>query len=146
MHSSFSSLLSICLYNTQAARLIPAATITIRPPKSSVQSIISGRNWAYTVPFEVNHIIDINKLVQCESQGVNISRPDSNGLISDGILQFNRGPSDVLGSGAWQNMEQKFDFYGSPINPSDAIHMAGLMISAGFLRRWTYARLTRLIN
>jgi hypothetical protein len=43
-------------------------------------------------------------------------------------------------------MERRFDFYGSPLNPPDAIHMADLMISAGFLRRWTCARLMGLVD
>jgi hypothetical protein len=38
-------------------------------------------------------------LIQCELQGLNIARPDSNGLISWGILQWNpdvgRRPSHV---------------------------------------------------
>jgi len=123
-----------------------SAEYFITPPPSASYSVISGRGWAYIVPFLVENTADIEKLIQCESQGVNISRPDSNGRISDGLLQFNRGPSDVMGSGTWADMEHRFDFYGSPIAPSDAIHLADLMISNGFLGRWTCARLTGLLK
>lgn len=66
------------------------------------------------------------------------SRPDmrgGNGRQSDGILQFNRDKSHLLGSGTWADMEKRFDFRGSPIVPDDAIHMADLMISAGLIER-----------
>lgn len=84
------------------------------------------------------------KLIQCESDWVNISRPDSNNRISDGLLQFNRGASNILGSGTWADMEQRFKFYGSPIIPSDAIRMADMMIDAGFISRWTCAKMLGL--
>lgn len=104
------------------------------------------RTWSYTVDFPVENTAALETLISCESQGVNVSRPDSNHLVSDGILQFNRGASNVMGSGTWTDMEKKFDFYGCPINPSDAIHLADLMISNGFLARWSCARITHLIN
>jgi hypothetical protein len=80
----------------------------------------------------------IEKLIQCESQGVNIARPDSNGLISWGVLQFN-------GTSTWQGMEQRFGYYGSPMLSGDAIHMADLMISGRFLDRWMCARILHLL-
>ena len=139
------------------AKLIPAlmlaqialaastsGTYTVLPPTAS-NTVISGKGWAYTVPFEVQNSSTIERLIQCESQGVNISRPDSNGRESDGILQFNRAPSDVLGSGTWSDMEHSFDFYGSPIVPADAIHMADIMISNGLVSRWTCARILKII-
>jgi hypothetical protein len=98
----------------------------------------------YTVPGTVKNVAIIEKLIQCESQGVNISRPDSNNLVSDGILQFNRGPSDILGSGTWGDMSIRFHITGSPIIPADAIRMADAMISAGFLQRWSCARILKL--
>jgi hypothetical protein len=136
----------VTLVLPSAASLIPSRVIAISAPQTPVQSEISGSNWHYDVPFPVEHIVDINKLIQCESQGVNVSRPDSNGLISDGILQFNRGPSDVLGSGTWTDMEQRFGFYGSPIVPQDAIRMADMMIGAGLIGRWTCARIQKLLK
>jgi hypothetical protein len=105
----------------------------------------SGRSWAYTVLFAVQNTEIIQKLIGCESQGVNVSRPDSDGITSDGILQFHRDKSDVLGSGTWTDMETRFHLSGSPINPSDAIHMADLMISDGFIARWTCARIMKLL-
>jgi hypothetical protein len=126
------------------------AEYSVFAPTHPVQVILSGvaghRPWSYTVPFPVQNTATLETLVSCESQGVNVSRPDSNHLVSDGILQFNRGPSDLLGSGTWADMEKRFHFYGSPIYPADAIHMADLMISNGYLARWSCARITRLIN
>ena len=116
------------------------ATLTaqypILPPKTQ-QSVISGHGWAYTVPFEVQNSSTIEKLIQCESQGVNIARPDSNGKESYGLLQFN-------GTSTWAEAEHQFDFYGSPMIPAEAIHMADMMISGGEIRRWTCARILAL--
>jgi hypothetical protein len=102
------------------------------------------RMWAYLVPFPVVNSSTIEKLIDCKSQGVNVSRPDSNGRISDGILQFNRGPSNKIGSGTWAEMAKRFGL-GSPINPPDAIKLADAMILGGFLGRWTRAHLARLL-
>jgi hypothetical protein len=119
-------------------------------PTHPVRVILSGvaghRTWSYAVPFPVENAATIETLISCESQGVNVSRPDSNHLVSDGILQFNRGVSNVLGSGTWADMEKRFDFYGSPIYPADAIHMADIMISNGYLARWSCARIEKLIK
>jgi hypothetical protein len=124
---------------------IPSTAYSIAPPESAVQTQISRKNWHYMVPFEVKNKTDIEKLIQSESQGVNISRPDSNRRISDGVLQFNRGPSDILGSRTCSDMEARFGFFGSPIQPADAIHMADLMVTNGFLSRWTCAGITALL-
>jgi hypothetical protein len=64
------------------------------------------------VPFEVKNTADIEKLIQCESQGVNINRPDSNGLISWGIYQFNRTPprSDLQSSAGPSSFDIPFSF------------------------------------
>ena len=121
------------------------ATYPVVPPKTP-QEVISGRSWAYTVPFRIQNKTDIERLIQCESGGVNISRPDSNGRESDGVLQYNRDTSNVLGSGTWSDMEKRFGFYGSPIMPSDAIHMADLMISDGYEGRWTCAHILGLVG
>jgi hypothetical protein len=126
------------------------AEYTVFAPTHPVQVILSGkaghRPWSYTVDFAVQNTVSLETLISCESQGVNVSRPDSNDPVSDGILQFNRGASNVIGTGTWADMEKKFDFYGNPIEPADAIHLAGLMISNGFLARWSCARITHLIN
>ncbi len=53
------------------------------------------QSWSRTPGF-------FEKLIQCESQGASISRPDSNGRMSDGILQFNRGPLDTLQISTWE--------------------------------------------
>jgi hypothetical protein len=118
-----------------------AAQTATYPTKPIIASptTLQGPGWAYTVPFPVENSSTIEKLIQCESQGVNISRPDSNHKISWGVLQFN-------GTSTWDEAEKQFNFYGSPIIPADAIHMADMMISDGELGRWTCARLTGLIN
>ena len=53
--------------------------------------------------------------------------------MSWGILQFN-------GTSTWNEMERRFNFYGDPKSPPDAIHMADMMISSGLIGRWTCAR------
>ena len=50
-------------------------------PETPAQSQILGRRCAYTAPFEVENTPAIEKLIQCESQEVNISRPDSDGIF-----------------------------------------------------------------
>jgi hypothetical protein len=121
-----------------AGFLIPDRQIAVSPFKPTATTTLSGRNWAYTVPFEVHNVQDIEKLIQCESQGVNIARPDSNHKISWGVLQFN-------GTSTWDEMELRFDYEGSPMIPGDAVHMADMMISAGFLGRWTCAHIDHLL-
>jgi len=121
-----------------AAFLIPARQIAVSPIKPSATTTLSGKNWHYTVPFAVRNVQDIEKLIQCESMGVNIARPDSNHKISWGILQFN-------GTSTWDDMEQRFHYRGSPMIPGDAIHMADMMISGGFLGRWTCAHIDHLL-
>jgi hypothetical protein len=76
---------------------------------------------------------------------VNISRPDSNGRISDGILQFNRGPKDTLAGGTWEAFSKASGITGSPIIPADAIHMADWAISNGYIGHWTCARILHLV-
>jgi len=89
------------------------------------------------VPFDVHNPSKIAKLIQCESSGVNISRPDSNHQISHGILQFN-------GTSTWEEAERRFNFKGSPLIPADAIHMADMMIDAGLGHRWTCWHIQKL--
>lgn len=94
---------------------------------------VSGKNWRYDLSFPVRNLSTVEQLIQCESQGQNISRIDSNGQVSRGILQFN-------GTSTWNEMEHRFDFYGDPRNPTAAIHMADMMISSGLVGRWACAR------
>jgi hypothetical protein len=100
---------------------------------------ITGKGWAYDLAFPVYNAATIARLIQCESQGLNVGRPDSNGQISWGVLQFN-------GTSTWQEMEHRFHFHGDPRNPPEAIHMADMMISNGLLGRWSCARTLGLVN
>jgi len=112
--------------------LRPARIISV-PRKAIPVAEVSGKNWHYDLSFPVYNSATLERLIQCESQGQNISRLDSNGQMSRGILQFN-------GTATWNEMEQRFNFYGDPSNPPEAIHMADMMISSGLIGRWTCAR------
>lgn len=103
------------------------------PGRAMPVAEVSGKNWRYDLSFPVRNLSTVEQLIQCESQGQNISRVDSNGQVSRGILQFN-------GTSTWNEMEHRFDFYGDPQNPTAAIHMADMMISSGLVGRWTCAR------
>src|SRR5712691_8100525 len=91
------------------------------------------------IPEGVAHVRIIEKLIGCESQGVNISRPDSDGIFSDGILQFHR-------DGTWEDMVQRGGPPGSPIIPDQALRMADWMIAHGFLHRWSCARILGFLD
>ena len=136
----FLSLPFITLIQTVLAR--PAEyTVTPRVP---IETLISGPRWAYTVPFAVKNKATIEKLIQCESRGMNISRPDSDGITSDGILQFHRGPADTLARGTWEDFSQASGITGSPKDPADAIRMTDWAISHGLGPHWTCWRLEKL--
>lgn len=100
---------------------------------------IAGKGWAYDLAFPVYNAATIARLIECESQGLNIGRPDSNGQMSWGVLQFN-------GTATWQEMEHRFHYYGDPRNPAQAIHMADMMISNGLLGRWSCARTLGMVK
>jgi hypothetical protein len=119
------------------AAILTQTRVTSVSPQTPVLSVIRGRNWAYSVPFHVKNAAAIQKLISCESQGVNIIKPDSDGIVSAGILQFHQ-------DGTWQDMERLSGFTGSSIFPSDAILMADWMISHGLGHRWTCWHLTGL--
>ena len=119
-------------------------TITPRMPQETRETILSGPQWSYTVPFAVQNKADIEKLIQCESAGLNVSGPDSDGITSDGILQFHRGPSDGLDKSTWEDFSKASGIAGSPENPADAIRMADWAISHGLGPRWTCWRLQKL--
>jgi hypothetical protein len=110
----------------------------------SSETVISGRQWSYTVPFAVRNKATIEKLIQCESRGMNISRPDDDGIMSDGILQFHRGPTDGIAGGTWEDFSRASGIMGSPKNPADAVRMTDWAISHGFGPRWTCWRLQNL--
>ena len=120
--------------------------IAVSPPKSPIQTTLEGKNWAYTVPFAVKNTSDIEKLISCESQGQNVSRPDSDGIYSDGILQFHRGPKDTLASSTWASFSASSGITGSPLIPEDAIRQADWAINHGLLSHWACARITGLIR
>jgi hypothetical protein len=104
------------------------------------------RGWAYTVPFAVHDPATIEKLIQCESQGVNISRLDSDRIMSDGILQYHRASKgSSVGSGTWAWMEKLSGLKGSPIFPADAIRVTDWAIDHGLIGHWNCARITGLL-
>jgi len=102
-----------------------------------LETFISGPRWGYSLPFAVKNKATIEKLIQCESGGMNVSRPDSDGIISDGILQFHRGPTDTMAGGTWEDFSQASGIRGSPKNPADAIRMTDWAISHGLGPHWT---------
>ena len=125
-------------------------TVLARPgeravaPEISSATVISGPQWSYTVPFSVRNKATIEKLIQCESRGMNISRPDADGIMSDGILQFHRGPTDTMAGGTWEDFSQASGITGSPNNPADAIRMTDWAISQGLGPHWACWRLQNL--
>ena len=108
-------------------------TLGLRTGNADSAAPLSGKTWHYDVSFPVHNAAIIARLIECESKGQNDGRPDSNGQMSWGILQFN-------GTSTWHEMERRFHFYGDPRNPPDAIHMADMMISSGMVGRWSCAR------
>lgn len=136
----FLSLPFITLIQTVLARPHESVAIQPMPPVT----FVSGPQWTYQVPFTVQNKAIIEKLIQCESGGVNISRPDSDGIMSDGILQFHRGPKDTLAGGTWEDFSQASGIRGSPKDPADAIRMTDWAISHGLGPHWTCWRLQKL--
>jgi hypothetical protein len=135
----------LSLISPAAASLIPNGVYLVRPPESPVQTLLEGKTWTYTVGFRVEHVADIEKLIQCESQGVNISRPDSDGIISDGILQFHRSSKSAsVGSGTWAWMSSLSGIKGSPINPEEAIRQTDWAISHGLGSQWSCWKIEKL--
>jgi hypothetical protein len=129
---------------TFTPRLFVSRVIAVSAPIPAVTTTLSGKNWAYTVPFAVKNKADIEKLIQCESSGVNISRPDSDGIFSDGILQFHRGPKDTMQSSTWQFFSEASGIGGNPLIPSDAIQLADWAISHGLGPHWSCWRIEKL--
>ena len=128
-------LLSLCVVTLAIAMLLAAAPAYYGLQEAKLGRFtptaqLAGKNWRYVVDFPVDNPLTIQKLIECESQGLNIARTDSNGQTSWGILQFN-------GRSTWEEMERRFHFRGDPRNPSQAIHMADMMISNGLVERWS---------
>lgn len=105
--------------------------------RAASETVLAGPSWAYVVPFAVTNKTDIERLIECESGGRNISGPDSDGIISDGVLQFHRGPADTLSSSTWEDFSRASGITGSPRNPVEAIRMTDWAISHGLGPRWT---------
>ena len=113
-------------------------------PQGFLETVISGPQWSYSVPFAVRNKTAVEKLIQCESRGMNVSRPDDDGITSDGILQFHRGPADTLAGGTWEDFSRASGITGSPKNPTDAIRMTDWAISHGYGSHWGCWRLQKL--
>lgn len=118
-----------------------ARSVTTQMP---VETVVSGSQWTYTVPFAVKNKATIEKLIECESRGRNVSRPDDDGIMSDGILQFHRGPADTLDRGTWEDFSRASGIKGSPKDPVDAIKMTDWAISHGLGSHWTCWKLQKL--
>lgn len=141
----FLSLPFVTLIQTVLARpgSIREDESTVTPP-IAMETFTSGPRWGYSLPFAVKNKATIEKLIQCESSGRNVSRPDSDGIMSDGILQFHRGPADTLAGGTWEDFSQASGIRGSPKNPADAIRMTDWAISHGRGPHWTCWQLRKL--
>ena len=81
-----------------AASIAVGKLIIVSTPNASTTVIPNP------VPSRLKHEALINRLIQCESSGRNISHMDSNNRMSDGILQFNRGPNNTLEGGTSEEM------------------------------------------
>jgi hypothetical protein len=101
------------------------------------ETVLSGPGWTYAVPFAVSNKADIQTLIACESGGRNISEPDTDGITSDGILQYHRGPADTMSNGTWEDFSRASGIGGSPNDPAEAIRMTDWAISHGLGPRWT---------
>lgn len=89
--------------------------------------------------YQPRHADLIQRLIKCESGGVNITKPDSDGVLSDGILQFHRGKGDNIDTGTWGEWSRKSGIKGSPLIPEDAIKMADWALDHGLARHWSCA-------
>jgi hypothetical protein len=112
-------------------------------PSIPGQTLLVGPHWAYSVPFAVENKAEIERLIQCESSGANVSVTDSDGLTSDGILQFHRGPGDTMVDGTWEDFSSASGIVGSPRKPADAIRMTDWALSHGLGPHWTCWRRER---
>jgi len=88
---------------------------------------------------KVNNPETIKKLIRCESNGENVSLPDSDGIISDGILQYHRSKKEPEreGSGTWEEFSKESGITGSPNNIIDAIRMTDWAIDNRKIGHWS---------
>jgi hypothetical protein len=139
---AFLSLIFASISLATALLAIPRS-IAVSPLPPAYKTILRGRagghNWSFTVPFQIHNVNAIEALISCESQGVNISKPDSDGVASDGILQFHRAKSTpaLIGSGTWAWMASSSGIKGTPIWPTDAIKMTDWAISHNLGSQWS---------
>lgn len=120
----------------------------IVPPavQTKLLAPISSQEWTHYTQAQIDqmtqgafHPYILRTLIRCESQNTNISRLDSNGKMSYGILQFN-------GTATWNTFAPLAGVSSSPMNPVAAIKVADYMISIGQLHRWSCAKITGLIK
>jgi len=129
----FLALPIVTLCQSVLVRTAASAVLRFSPQ----ETVLRGPDWSFVVPFPVNNKEDIETLIQCESGGQNISKPDTDGITSDGILQFHRGPDGTMSHGTWEDFSKWSGLGGSPRNPTDAIRMTDWAIDHDFGYRWT---------
>lgn len=129
----FLALPVVTLFQSVLVRTAASAVLRYSPQ----ETVLRGPGWAFAVPFPVNHKQQIQELIQCESGGQNISLPDTDGITSDGILQFHRGPDDTMSRGTWDDFSKASGISGSPTIPTDAIRMTDWAIDHDLGYRWT---------
>ena len=76
------------------------------------------------------------RLATCESQWVNVVRPDSDGIDSDGLWQYHKG--------TWDEFSKESGILGTSTNPYQAALMTSWAIERGYARRWTCGRILHL--
>jgi len=82
----------------------------------------------YTADLAIEH------LIPCESMGRPVNRPDTNGKMSYGILQFQD----------WDEWQKVSGITGDPDNTADAIRMAEWAIQNGMINHWTCASILKI--
>lgn len=71
----------------------------------------------------------IERLIECESNGKNVAKLDSNGKYSYGILQIQFE--------TWNRWSKESGITGEPMNKTDAVKMATWAIKNGKIKAWT---------
>jgi hypothetical protein len=108
--------------------LNPASALTLAAPTPPVIDEVTQIP-IYPLPV-------VQRLIQCESSGRNVTIIDSNGLHSRGILQFQ--------DKTWEWFSKLSGIKGTSTNPNDAIRMANWAVQNGYGPHWTCFRLLRL--
>lgn len=128
----------------RAVYSVEGASATESLVSEATEAVLTDYSPASLPPGTRNRLI-ISKLIKCESGGRNISAPDSDGIVSDGVLQFHRSSKDApAGSGTWAWMASLSGITGTPIRPSDAVRMADWAIDHGYLSHWSCAKILHL--